>query len=272
MKIFRILVADDHEIVRLGVRSMLEAHESWQICGEAADGREAVEKTGLLKPDLIILDTGMPHLNGLDAARRILHNGSRCSILILTDDDSERVMREALRAGVRGFLFKSDPGCELIAAVEALQQGTTFFTSRVADLVLGGYLNDAEKNAEHASRVGALTSREREIIQLLAEGKTTKEVAWFLDLSVKTAETHRANIMRKLKLHSIAELVLYAVRNNVVCACNSTISVPMPAKVNATRARSDFGQESIPEHTPLHELPESATFYAAVGPRHSAPG
>jgi DNA-binding NarL/FixJ family response regulator len=224
MTTFRILVVDDHEIVRLGVRSIVEAHEGWEICGEAADGWEAVEKAQRLQPDLVILDVGMPNLNGLGAARHILHGDSRQQILMLTDDDCERTLREALQAGVRGFILKSNPCRDLVSAVEALQQGTTFFASRVADTVLDGYLNNRERMPN--SRIDKLTLREREVIQLLVEGKSTKEVAFFLGLSVKTVETHRTNIMSKLRLHSVAQLVLYAVRNNIVYISSSVASPP----------------------------------------------
>jgi DNA-binding NarL/FixJ family response regulator len=265
MTTFRILVVDDHEIVRVGVRSILEAHESWEICGEATDGREAVEKAQRLKPDLVILDVGMPNLNGLDAARHILHSDSRQRLLILTDDDSDRTMGEALQAGVRGFIFKSDPVHDLISAVKALQQGTTFFTSRVSDMLLDGYLNKTERGRKKQIRVGKLTAREREIIQLLAEGKSTKEVALLLDLRFKTAETHRANIMSKLGLHSVAQLVLYAVRNNIVYVSNSTALPPPLPEING-RIRRNFNRESFSEQTPFPELPEGSTFCAVATP------
>jgi DNA-binding NarL/FixJ family response regulator len=221
---FRILVVDDHEVFRLGVRSLLEAHEGWEICGEATDGWEAVEKAQRLQPDLVILDVGMPNLNGLGAARHILHGDSRQRILMVTDDDSERTLREALQAGVRGFILKSNPRHDLVLAVEALQQGTTFFASGVANTVLDGYLSNSERMPNN--RIDKLTPREREVIQLLVEGKSTKEVAFFLGLSVKTVETHRTNIMSKLNLHSVAQLVLYAVRNNIVYISSSMASPP----------------------------------------------
>src|SRR5581483_8754299 len=207
---FRILIVDDHEVVRIGIRSLLEGHEGWEVCGEAADGREAVEKTALNLPDLVILDLGMPRMNGLLAARQILRNNPRQQILILTNSDSERMMREALEVGVHGFLLKSDPACDLVAATVALQKGRTFFTSRMAEMVLAGYLRTARDGPREVSSLPGLTAREREVIQLIAEGSSTKEVATILSVSVKTAETHRSNIMRKLRLHSISDLVLYA--------------------------------------------------------------
>ena len=216
----RILIADDHEVARKGIRALLETRQGWEICGEAKDGREAVECAKQMKPDVVLLDIGMPSLNGLDAARQIRTALPETSILILTMHDSEQVVREVLAVGARGFLLKSDAGRDLVAAVEALQQRRTFFTTRVAQLVVEGYLhpNNDNNNNNNKNRPGRplLTPREREVIQLLAEGKTTKEVAVALNLSVKTAETHRTNLMRKLDLHSVAALTIYAVRNNIV--------------------------------------------------------
>jgi DNA-binding NarL/FixJ family response regulator len=211
---FRILIADDHEIVRQGIRSLLENHAGWEVSGEAKDGREAVERSQALKPDLVLLDIGMPTLNGLDAARQILAVCPLTRVLVLTMHDAEQVVRDVLAVGARGFLLKSDAGRDLVSAVEALQRHGTFFTSRVAELVLEGYLNP--NRAPEPLRKNRLTPREREVVQLLAEGRTSKEVAVALNLSVKTTETHRTNIMRKLDLHSVADLTLYAVRNGIV--------------------------------------------------------
>lgn len=213
---FRIFIADDHEVVRKGLISLLQSQPDWEVCGEAADGREAVEKASELKPDAVILDIGMPSLNGLEATRQILKNDSGARILILTLHDSDSVVREVLNAGARGFLLKSDAARDLVAAVEALRRDKTYFTSKVAAMVLEGYLKGGTvPTPAHVGR-NRLTPREREIVQLLAEGKSTKEVAVALGLSVKTAETHRSNIMRKLQIHSVSDLVLYAVRNNIV--------------------------------------------------------
>jgi DNA-binding NarL/FixJ family response regulator len=213
MSAFRILIADDHEIVRRGIRALVEAHPGWEVCGEAVDGRDAVDKARELNPDVALLDVGMPNLNGLDAARQILAAAPRTRVLILTVHESEQIVREVLEVGARGFLLKSDAARDLVAAVEALQRRTTFFTSSVAELVLNGYLHRRDDSKPFKDR---LTAREREVVQLLAEGKTSKEVAVALNLSVKTAETHRTNVMRKLDLHSVADLVRYAVRNNIV--------------------------------------------------------
>jgi DNA-binding NarL/FixJ family response regulator len=216
----RILIADDHELARRGIRSLLESHPGWEVCAEAKDGRDAVELATSLKPDLVLLDIGMPNLNGLEAARQILATSPNAAILILTMHDSDNVIREVLRAGARGFLLKSDAGRDLVAAVEALETQKTFFTPRVSQMVLDGFLNREKKRSEIEDVANPsgdlLTAREREVIQLLAEGRTSKEVAVTLNLSVKTAETHRTNLMRKLGLHSVADLTRYAVRNGIV--------------------------------------------------------
>src|SRR6266513_346295 len=212
----RIFVADDHEVVRRGICSLLTSHSGWEICGEASDGREAVEKVAHLKPDIVILDIGMPSLNGIEATRQILHNDPRQKIAILSVMESEQVIHEALKAGARAYISKSDGARDLIVAIEALQQNETYFNSRVGEIVLNGFRNTGKKRAQRASPLRDLTAREREIAQLVAEGKSTKEVAATLGVSVKTAETHRSNLMRKLGLHGVSELVLYAVRNNIV--------------------------------------------------------
>jgi DNA-binding NarL/FixJ family response regulator len=216
MAAFRILVADDHEVVRKGLVALLQAQPEWQVVGEAGEGREAVDKAHQLRPDVVILDIGMPNLNGLEATRQILKANPQARVLILTLHDSDQVVREVLDAGARGFLLKSDAARDLVAAVEALRRDKTYFTSKVASMVLEGYLKGGKPGVPITPGRNRLTPREREIVQLLAEGKSTKEVAVALGLSVKTAETHRSNIMRKLQLHSVSDLVLYAVRNNIV--------------------------------------------------------
>jgi DNA-binding NarL/FixJ family response regulator len=216
MAVLRILVADDHEVVRKGLVALLHGQRDWRVCGEAAEGRDAVEKALQMKPDVMILDLGMPNLNGLEATRQILKANPQARILILTLHDSDQVVHEVLNAGARGFLLKSDAARDLVAAVEALGQDKTYFTSRVAAMVLEGFLKKDPPGSISGTGRNRLTPREREVVQLLAEGKSTKEVATSLGLSVKTAETHRSNIMRKLQLHSVSDLVLYAVRNNIV--------------------------------------------------------
>lgn len=216
MQNLRLLVADDHEIVRKGLRSLLEAQPGWEVAGEACDGREAVEKAKEIKPDVTVLDIGMPSLNGLEAARQMLKNDSRSRILILTMHESDPLIREVLDAGARGYVLKTDASRDLVTAINAVRSNKTFFTAKVAQMVLDGYLDKRPKKEEPSGSKGRLTPRQREIIQLLAEGKSSKEVAVALGLSVKTAETHRANIMRRLDCHSVSELVRYAVRNNII--------------------------------------------------------
>jgi DNA-binding NarL/FixJ family response regulator len=207
----RILVADDHHVVRTGLRSLLESRNGWQVCAEAANGREAVEKSGELKPDVAVLDIGMPLLNGVEATRQIRKLSPKTEILILTMHDSELLVQEVLEAGARGYILKDDADRNLIAAVDALHRHKPYFSSRVSR----AGSNSAANSADPPSR-SRLTPREREILQLLAEGKSNKEIADLLGISVKTAETHRANIMLKQDFHSITELVRYAVRNKII--------------------------------------------------------
>lgn len=210
----RILVADDHEIVRRGVCTLLQSHPGWQICGEAINGRQAVELTAQQNPDLVVLDISMPEMGGLDAARLILQHNEKQKILFLTIVDSDELVRKALEMGIRGFVQKSDAARELVSAVEALERNGTYFTSRIAQMVLDGYL-DHDGSRPHRGQ-SLLTNREREIVRLVAEGKSTREISALLGVSSKTAETHRSNIMRKLKLHSVSELILYAIRNGIM--------------------------------------------------------
>jgi DNA-binding NarL/FixJ family response regulator len=223
----RILIANDHEVVRRGLCTLLQSHEGWEICGEATDGRAAVEKAKELKPDVVIVDIGMPSLNGLAATRQLVQQDPHCKVIVLTITDSDQVIREALDAGARGFVLKSDAARDLVTAVEALQRNRMFFTPRVNDMVLAGFLDRGNGTRNTPPRLPHLTPREREVIQLLAEGKSSKEVASVLNLSTKTAETHRSNIMRKLGFHSIRDLVVYAVKNNI-------IQVQIPTHISAT--------------------------------------
>jgi DNA-binding NarL/FixJ family response regulator len=211
----RILVADDHHVVRTGLRALLESKTGWQVCAEASNGREAVQKAGELQPDVAVLDIGMPLLNGVGATRQIRKVSPGTEILILTMHDSEHMVEGVLEAGARGYILKDDADRNLLAAVEALRKHKPYLSSRVSAAVSkGAPLTGAE--GERPSR--RLTPREREIVQLLAEGKSNKEIATYLNISVKTAETHRANIMLKMNFHSVTELVRYAVKNKIIQA------------------------------------------------------
>ena len=212
----RILVVDDHDLMRLGVRALLGAHEGWEICGEARNGREAISKTEFLKPDIVIMDITMPEMNGLEAARRIRKTFPSVELLILSVHYSDQLIREIVTAGVRGFLVKGDSERDLISAVEALSKHKSFFTPRATDVIIHQLQGNGPRTEDEELTGHRLTPREREIIQLLAEGRSSKEVAESLSISVKTAETHRANIMRKLEIHSVSELVRYAVRNQII--------------------------------------------------------
>jgi DNA-binding NarL/FixJ family response regulator len=209
----RILVVDDHAVVRRGVRSLLESHDGWDVCGEATTGRDAVELSRRLRPDVVVMDLSLPELNGLDATRQILKDAPETEVLVLTMHQSEELARDVLQAGARGYVLKSDADENLIAAVENLQQHKPFLTPTVTEFVLDGYIRDG---ADQDAARGAVTAREREIIQLIAEGKSNKNAASALSISVKTIEAHRANIMRKLHLHSVSDLVRYAIRNKIV--------------------------------------------------------
>jgi DNA-binding NarL/FixJ family response regulator len=209
----RILVADDHHVVRTGLRTLLETKSGWKVCAEASNGREAVEKAGALKPDVAVLDIGMPLLNGVEATRQIRKVSPGTEVLILTMHDSEIMIQGVLEAGARGYILKDDADRNLLEAVEALRRHKPYLSSRVSAAAPQAHLPLGESSARPRRR---LTPREREIVQLLAEGKGNKEIAEFLHISVKTAETHRANIMLKLNFHSITELVRYAVRNHII--------------------------------------------------------
>ena len=209
----RILVADDHHVVRTGLRALLESKTGWRVCAEAANGREAVEKANEFRPDVAVLDIGMPLLNGVEATRQIRKVSPETEVLILTMHDSEQMIQGVLDAGARGYILKDDADRNLLAAVEALRKHKPYLSSRVSAAVSNTALSDAPEGERPARR---LTPREREIVQLLAEGKSNKEIAGYLEISVKTAETHRANIMLKLNFHSVTELVRYAVKNKII--------------------------------------------------------
>jgi DNA-binding NarL/FixJ family response regulator len=211
-----LLVADDHEIVRRGIRVLIQEQPGWQIAAEATDGRDAVTKATEFQPDVAILDITMPSLNGIDAAMQIAKLSPRTKVLILTIHESEQLSRKALDAGARGYILKTDAAFDLITAVSSLMSNKTFFTPKVAEMVLSGYLGKGPTGSEDAPL--RITAREREVVQLLAEGKTSREAATVLEIGVKTVETHRSNILRKLNCHSVTDLVRYAVRNDIVQA------------------------------------------------------
>jgi DNA-binding NarL/FixJ family response regulator len=202
--------------LRRGIKSLLQPHPGWEICGEAHTGREAVEKAEELRPDVVILDISMPDLNGVEAARRIRTSSPNTEVLIFSMHYSDQSIREILAAGVRGYVAKSDSDRDLVIAVETLANHKPFFTPRATEVILGSFDGKPPRAWMPESIHGRLTSREREVVQLLAEGKSSKEVASSLGISVKTVETHRANIMRKLQLHTVTDLVRYAVRNQII--------------------------------------------------------
>ncbi len=210
----RILLADDHDIVRRGLKELLEEHAGWTVCAEASNGREAVDFAMAHRPAVAVLDLSMPQLNGLEATVRIRQAVPETEVLVFTMHDSEELIRSVLAAGARGYLLKSDAALQLIPAVTTVARHQPFFAGRVSEVILEGFL-EAERRKAGALSAERLTSREREIIQLLAEGNSNKDVARALELSVKTVETHRAAIMRKLDLHSLADLIRYAIRNQI---------------------------------------------------------
>ncbi len=215
----KIVIADDHEVVRQGVRNILESEPDFLLCAEATTGRDALAFCEKHQPDVAILDISMPDLNGIDAARQIIKTCPKTKILIFTVHDAERLVYEVVRSGAHGYILKSDAGRHLIAAVHSVLAGKHYFSSQVSEVLFESFRQTGLPHTEPQEDASAKpTSREREIIQLLAEGKSNKEVARSLGISVKTAETHRATIMRKLGIHSIGELVRYAIRNHLIQA------------------------------------------------------
>jgi DNA-binding NarL/FixJ family response regulator len=211
----RILVVDDHAIMRRGIRSLLESHEGWEVVGEASTGRDAVEQSRQLRPDLVVMDMSLPELNGLDATRQILKNAPATEVLMLTMHHSEELARDVLQAGARGFILKSDADQNLITAVDTLRQHKPYLTPTVTEFMLDDYVRRRGAAQDQFAWV-TVTAREREIIQLVAEGQSNKGVAATLGVSVKTIESHRASIMKKLRLRSVSDLVRYAIRNKIV--------------------------------------------------------
>jgi DNA-binding NarL/FixJ family response regulator len=211
----RIFIVDDHDLMRRGIRSLLESHNGWNVCGETTNGRDAVAQIGRLRPDVVVMDLSLPGLNGLDATRQILKEAPGTEVLVLTMHQSEELARDVLQAGARGYLLKSDADKTLIAAVDSLRRHKPFLSPTVTEFVLDDYIRRGDAAKDDLASV-AVTAREREIIQLVAEGQSNKEAASTLGISVKTVEAHRANIIKKLHLHSVSDLVRYAIRNKIV--------------------------------------------------------
>jgi two-component system response regulator NreC len=211
----RILLADDHTVMRNGLRLLLERQPHLQVVGEAADGRQAVAISESANPDVVIMDIGMPNLNGIEATRQIVNRNPRTAIAILSMHSDESYVIRALKAGARAYLLKDSAEADLLAAVRALTEGKSFFSPAISKILVEDYMRQLEsRGAEDTYEL--LTKREREILQLLAEGRTNKEVANMLNLSLYTVETHRTHILQKLNLHSVPELILYAVRKGII--------------------------------------------------------
>jgi DNA-binding NarL/FixJ family response regulator len=211
----RIVLADDHTVMRNGLRLLLERQPHLQVVGEAADGRQAVALSEQAHPDVVIMDIAMPNLNGIEAARQIVSHSPRTAIAILSMHSDESYVIRALKAGARAYLLKDSAEADLLAAVRALTEGKSFFSPAISKILVEDYMRQLEsRGAEDTYEL--LTNREREILQLLAEGRTNKEVAGMLNLSLYTVETHRTHILQKLNLHSVPELILYAVRKGII--------------------------------------------------------
>jgi DNA-binding NarL/FixJ family response regulator len=217
MESIRVLIADDHETIRNGIRFIVNTMPGWEICGEATNGREAVELALSQKPNIVIMDMGMPALNGLEATRQIRKRCPGTEVLVFTGIEEEKLIHQMFEAGARGYILKTDDRAAIEAALRALSQHKSHFTTKVGEVLFAKFIHGKE-NVADSSEPGRLTQREREIVQLLAEGKSNKEVATTLGISIKTAETHRAAIMKKLSLDSLAALVRYAIRNNIIAA------------------------------------------------------
>jgi len=215
MSKMRILLADDHGIVRKGLRFLLERQPDMEVVGEAQDGREAVRLAEELGPTVVIMDIAMPLLNGIDATAQIIKHNPKTGVIILSMHADETYLVRVLTAGAKGYLLKDVAELDLIRAVQAVGQGKSFFSPQISDTLLEDYMRQLKQRGLQDS-YDLLTDREKEILQLLAEGKSNKEVASLLDLSVYTVETHRANLMQRLGLHSTAEIVLYAVRKKII--------------------------------------------------------
>jgi DNA-binding NarL/FixJ family response regulator len=211
----RILVADDHELVRRGLVTLLSSRPSWSVCAEASTGREAIALASEHRPNIVVMDIAMPGLNGLEATRKIRKMLPKTEVAILSLHYSDQLVREVLDSGARAYILKSDASRDLLSAIDALINRQVYFTSGATQVLIDGFYGPPHAQRPALMRT-ALSAREREIVQLLAEGRSSKEVATVLGISVKTAETHRANIMRKLEMHSVSELVRYAVKNCMI--------------------------------------------------------
>jgi two-component system response regulator NreC len=216
MKSLRILLADDHTMVRNGLRLILQQQADFQVVGEAADGREVVRLAEVEQPDVVVMDIGMPNPNGIEAARRIVGNRARTGVIILSMHSDEGYVVRSLKAGVRAYLLKDSAEADLIAAIRTVSAGGSFFSPAIRKLLQEDFIRQLEEH-EVEDTFDLLTTREREILQLAAEGKTNKDMAKVLNLSLFTVETHRAHILQKLNLHSVPELILYAVRKGIIC-------------------------------------------------------
>ena len=202
--------------MRQGTQSVIERQPGWEVCGFASTGREAVAKAADLQPDIVIMDMTMPELNGLDAAIQIKRSAPKVEILMFTGHATDQLIREVFEAGVKSFINKAEAHTYLVEAIESLSRHRPFFTNDVSDIMFSNILNRAEGSRDAGEPGERLSLRQREVVQLIAEGNSNKEMAQALSISVRTAETHRANILRKLKLNSVADLVRYAVRNNMI--------------------------------------------------------
>jgi DNA-binding NarL/FixJ family response regulator len=254
MQRVRIVVADNHEIVRIGLRSVLESQPGYEVCGDAASGEELVEKEKRLSPDIVIMELSLRGLSGLNAAREILHCTPHQKILALTRCSSETLAQDALQVGIRGLLLKSDALVEVLAALPAIVKGRLYFTRRISEMLLQGYLRRDESCATDGTYSGLLTPRENEIVKAIACGMTNGTISKILGISSSTVETHRCNIMRKLDLHSVTGLLLYAVRNRLLSVETGNEEL-INVEDKSDQAAIDSVNDACP---PAHELKMTA--------------